>query len=147
MLGLSASWSGVIQDTASTSTLIALICARERATSFGLSRGGLQAEPRPLVVYTSAHSHSSVAKAALLAGFGRDNIRLVPHDASYAMHPDALASAIDADCRSGARPCAVVATAGSTTSTAFDPLGAIGRIASDHTMWFHVDAAMAGSAM
>jgi aromatic-L-amino-acid decarboxylase len=147
MLGLSAAWSGVIQDTASTSTLIALICARERTTAFGLTRGGLQAEPRPLVVYTSAHSHSSVNKAALLAGFGRDNIRLIAHDASYAMRPDALAAAIDADRRDGLRPCAVVATAGSTTSTAFDPLDAIGRIAAEHTLWFHVDAAMAGSAM
>src|SRR5262245_8075958 len=87
MLGLSAAWSGVIQDTASTSTLIALICARERATAFSLTRGGLQAEPRPLVVYTSAHSHSPVAKAALLAGFGRDNIRLVEHDGADAMRP------------------------------------------------------------
>jgi aromatic-L-amino-acid/L-tryptophan decarboxylase len=147
MLGLSASWSGVIQDTASTSTLIALICARERATGFGLTRGGLQAEAQPLVVYTSAQSHSSVAKAALLAGFGRDNIRLIAHDASYAMRPDALAAAVDADRRAGARPCAVVATAGSTTSTAFDPLDAIGRLAAEHGLWFHVDAAMAGSAM
>jgi aromatic-L-amino-acid/L-tryptophan decarboxylase len=147
MLGLSAAWSGVIQDTASTSTLIALICARERATAFALSRGGLQAEARPLVVYTSAHSHSSVAKAALLAGFGRDNIRLVAHDDSYAMRPEALSSAVDGDRRNGALPCAVVATAGSTTSTAFDPLDAIGRIAADRTLWFHVDAAMAGSAM
>jgi len=147
MLGLSAAWSGVIQDTASTSTLIALICARERTTAFGLTRGGLQAESRPLIVYTSAHSHSSVAKAALLAGFGRDNIRIVPHDNAYAMRPEALAAAIDADCRDGAVPCAVVATAGSTTSTAFDPLEAIGATAGDRTLWFHVDAAMAGSAM
>jgi len=147
MLGLSDAWSGVIQDTASTSTLIALICARERATAFSLTRGGLQAEPRPLVVYTSAHSHSSVAKAALLAGFGRDNIRIVAHDNAYAMQPDALAAAIAADRQRGALPCAVVATAGSTTSTAFDPLAAIGSVAAPHGLWFHVDAAMAGSAM
>jgi aromatic-L-amino-acid/L-tryptophan decarboxylase len=147
MLGLSDVWSGVIEDTASTSTLIALICARERSTAFGLTRGGLQSEPRPLTVYTSAHSHSSVAKAALLAGFGRDNIRVVAHDAAYAMRPDALAAAIDADCRDGALPCAVVATAGSTTSTAFDPLDAIGGVIADRGLWLHVDAAMAGSAM
>ena len=147
MLGLSVEWSGVIQDTASTSSLIALICARERATAFSLTRGGLQAEPRPLIVYTSAHSHSSVAKAALLAGFGRDNIRMIAHDAAYAMQPDALAAAIDADVQRGALPCAVVATAGSTTSTAFDPLAAIGAIAAARRLWFHVDAAMAGSAM
>jgi len=147
MLGLPNMWSGVIQDTASTSTLIALICARERATAFSLTRGGLQAEPRPLIVYTSAHSHSSVAKAALLAGFGRDNIRIVAHDNAYAMRPDALAAAIDGDLQRGALPCAVVATAGSTTSTAFDPLAAIGGVAATHRVWFHVDAAMAGSAM
>src|SRR5437867_1577848 len=85
MLGLSDAWNGVIQDTASTSTLVALMCARERATGYALSRGGLQTEPQPLVVYTSAHSHSSVDKAALLAGFGRDNVHVVPHDADYAM--------------------------------------------------------------
>jgi aromatic-L-amino-acid decarboxylase len=148
MLGLSDGWSGVIQDTASTSTLLALICARERTTAFSASRGGLQAESSPLIVYTSAHSHSSVDKAALLAGFGRANIRVVPHDATtYAMRPEALASAIESDRRAGARPCAIVATAGSTTSTAFDPLDAIGRIASAHGVWLHVDAAMAGSAM
>src|SRR5580704_9834145 len=80
MLGLSAAWSGVIQDTASTSTMIALMCARERTTGYGSNRGGLQAEPQPLIVYTSAHSHSSVDKAALLAGFGRANVRVIPHD-------------------------------------------------------------------
>jgi aromatic-L-amino-acid decarboxylase len=147
MLGLSSAWSGVIEDTASTSTLIALICARERATNYGLSRGGLQAESQPLVIYTTAHSHSSVDKAALLAGFGRDNIRIVPHDAAYAMEPDALTQAITADRRAGATPCAVVATAGSTTCTAFDPIDAIAQAAAPHRLWLHVDAAMAGSAM
>ena len=147
MLGLSEAWSGVIEDTASTSTFIALVCARERTTIYGLSRGGLQAETQPLIVYTSAHSHSSVDKAALLAGFGRQNIRVVPHDAQFAMRPDALAEAIDADRRAGATPCAIVATSGSTTSTAFDPIGAISRIAARHHLWLHVDAAMAGSAM
>src|SRR5580698_2978145 len=121
MTGLSDAWSGVIHDTASTCTLVALICARERATNYSLSRGGLQAEKQPLVVYASAHSHSSVDKAALLAGFGRYNVRVVPHDANYAMRPEVLADAIAADLRAGATPCAVVATAGSTTSTALDP--------------------------
>jgi aromatic-L-amino-acid decarboxylase len=147
MLGLSEAWSGVIQDTASTSTLVALMCARERTTGYALSRGGLQTEPRPLVVYTSAHSHSSVDKAALLAGFGRDNVHVVPHDAHYAMRPDALEAAIDADRRRGAKPCAVVATVGTTTSTALDPIEAIARIGEPHGLWIHVDAAMAGSAM
>jgi aromatic-L-amino-acid decarboxylase len=147
MLGLSGAWSGVIQDTASTTTLIALICARERTTAYGSNRGGLQAESQPLIVYTSAHSHSSVDKAALLAGFGRQNIRVVAHDARYAMQPEALADAIAADLRAGARPCAIVATSGSTASTALDPIGAIASIAAQHGLWMHVDAAMAGSAM
>jgi aromatic-L-amino-acid decarboxylase len=147
MVGLSAGWSGVIQDTASTSTLIALICARERTTGYSLARGGLQAEPKPLVVYTSAHSHSSVDKAALLAGFGRQNIRVVPHDGNHAMRPDALAAAIDQDLRHGATPCAVVATTGSTTCTALDPIDAISAVTERHRIWLHVDAAMAGSAM
>ena len=147
MVGLSDAWSGVIQDTASTSTMIALICARERATDYGASRGGLQAEPQPLIVYSSAHSHSSVDKAALLAGFGRANVRVIAHDANYAMRPDALAEAIAADLRAGAKPCAIVATSGSTASTALDPIGAIAAIAAQRGLWLHVDAAMAGSAM
>ena len=90
MVGLSDAWSGVIQDTASTANLLALLCARERATNFSLARGGLQGEPKPLVVYASSQSHSSVEKAALLAGFGRDNVRMVPHDDAFAMRPEAL---------------------------------------------------------
>jgi aromatic-L-amino-acid decarboxylase len=147
MLGLSEAWSGVINDTASTSTLVALLCARERATGYGLSRGGLQAEAAPLVVYTTAHGHSSVEKAALLAGFGRDNVRIVPHDTAFAMRPYALDALIQADLATGRRPCAVVATTGTTTSTALDPLAAIARLTRQHGLWLHVDAAMAGSAM
>src|SRR5215212_8775145 len=97
MLALSEAWSGVIQDTASTSTLVALLCARERASKYSLARGGLQGEAHPLVIYVSSHSHSSVEKAALLAGFGRANLHLVAHDESYALKPDALAEAIRAD--------------------------------------------------
>jgi aromatic-L-amino-acid decarboxylase len=85
MIGLSDAWSGVIQDTASTSTLVALLCAREKATRFALDRGGLQGEEKALVVYTSSHAHSSVEKAALLAGFGRANVRRLPVDEKYAL--------------------------------------------------------------
>ncbi len=147
MVGLSAGWSGVIQDTASTSSLVALLCARERTTRYGLNQGGLQGESQPLVVYVSAHSHSSVSKAALLAGFGRDNVRIVAHDDKYGMRPDALEHAIAADCDDGRVPCAVVATVGSTTTTAVDPVAAIARVATARDLWLHVDAAMAGSAM
>ena len=147
MLGLSDHWSGVISDTASTSTLVALLCARERATGYSLARGGWQDERTPLVVYTSAHSHSSVEKAALLAGFGKSHVRTVPHDTANAMRPESLAQMIQQDLASGRKPCAVVATTGTTTSTALDPLAAIARVTQPHGLWLHVDAAMAGSAM
>ncbi|MBO0367618.1 aspartate aminotransferase family protein [Pseudomonas putida] len=147
LLGLSTQWSGVIQDTASTSTLVALICARERASDFALTRGGLQGQPKPLIVYASAHAHSSVDKAALLAGFGRENIRLIATDEQFAMQPAALQAAIEADLAAGNQPCAIVATTGTTTTTALDPLAAIGAISQAHQLWLHVDSAMAGSAM
>jgi glutamate/tyrosine decarboxylase-like PLP-dependent enzyme len=147
MVGLSPAWSGVIQDTASTSTLLALLCAREKTSGYSLARGGLQAEAAPLVVYASAHGHSSVEKAALLAGFGRENVRLIAHDDRWAMRPEALEAAIATDLAAGRRPCAVVATTGTTTTTAVDPLSTIGPIARARGLWLHVDAAMAGSAM
>ena len=146
-IGLSGVWQGVIHDTASTATLVALLCARERSTGFGLARGGMQAEPHPLVVYASAQSHSSVDKAALLAGFGRENVHLVPCDAAHAMLPDALDLAMRADRDAGRVPCAVVATTGTTATTAFDPIDAIVAVARTHGAWVHVDGAMAGSAM
>jgi len=147
MLGLSPAWSGVIQDTASTSTLVALICARERATNYALARGGLQAEPRTPRVYVSAHAHSSVDKGALLAGFGRENLRLIPFDDRYAMRADALADMVAADIANGDLPSAIVATVGTTATTAVDPVAEIAEVARRHGIWLHVDAAMAGSAM
>lgn len=147
MVGLSDAWKGVIQDTASTSTLVALLCARERASNFSLARGGLQGETQPLVIYVSEHSHSSVEKAALLAGFGRLNLHVVAADENFAMKPEALDDAIRSDRENGYTPCAVAATIGTTASTALDPLEAIAEIARRNNVWLHVDAAMAGSAM
>ena len=147
MLGLSEGWSGVIQDTASTATLVALICARERTSDHGAARGGLQASEQPLVVYASSQSHSSVEKAALLAGFGRANLRIVAVDEAYGMRAQALRAAIATDRAQGHAPCAVVATVGSTATTAIDPLEQIAGIAREQGVWLHVDAAMAGSAM
>ncbi len=147
MLGLSPAWSGVLADTASTSTLVALLCARERATEFSLDRGGLREAPRPLTVYTSEQSHSSVEKAALLAGYGRHHLRLVACGADLGMDPAALAQALAADAAAGRQPCAIVATAGATAATAFDPIAAIAALARQYHCWLHVDAAMAGSAM
>jgi aromatic-L-amino-acid decarboxylase len=147
MMGLSPEWGGVIQDTASTSTLVALLCAREKATKYGLDRGGLQGEGHPLIVYVTAHSHSSVEKAALLAGFGRTNLRVVAHDRDYAMSVNGLRDAVERDIAAGAIPAAIVATTGTTITTALDPVAAIAEVARAHGIWLHVDAAMAGSAM
>jgi len=147
MLGLSGAWSGVIQDTASTGALVALICARERITSHVATRGGLQSEEKPLVVYASSQSHSSVDKAALMAGFGRTYVRSVPVDERFSMRADALAQMVQSDIANGLLPCAVVATTGSTATTACDPLAAIAKVAQEHRLWMHVDAALAGSAM
>jgi aromatic-L-amino-acid/L-tryptophan decarboxylase len=112
-----------------------------------LNRGGLQAEERPLIVYVSSQSHSSVEKAALLAGFGRTNVRMIPYDAAYALRPAELDATIRRDLRVGLKPCAIVATTGTTTSTALDPIASIAEIAREHGLWLHVDAAMAGAAM
>ncbi len=147
MLGLSPAWSGVIQDTASTASLVALMCARERVTNYGAARGGLQSEPAPLIVYGSKHAHSSIEKAALLSGFGRDNVRLIATDAGHALRAEALSQAIESDLAAGRRPCAIVASIGTTSTTALDPLEAIAAIARRHGIWLHVDAALAGSAM
>src|SRR5262249_52895333 len=97
--------------------------------------------------YTSDQSHSSVEKAAILAGFGKAHLRLIAHDPEYALNPDALEGAIRRDVAEGRQPCAVVATTGTTTSTALDPVPAIAALAREYGMWLHVDAAMAGSAM
>ena len=148
LVGLSDAWEGCIQDTASTATLTALLIARERASDYALDRGGLQGEAAPLIVYTTDEAHSSVTKAALLAGFGRDNLRHVDMDpATRSMRPDALAAQIERDLAAGRVPAAIVASSGSTGVTAFDPLEPIGEIANRHGIWLHVDAAMAGSAM
>ncbi|MDR2697029.1 MAG: aspartate aminotransferase family protein, partial [Holophagales bacterium] len=147
MLSLSASFSGVIQDTASTATFCALLCARERATRFSQNRGGLQAEPSPLVVYASDQAHSSIPKAALLAGFGRDHLRLLSTDDEHALRMDLLEDAIQADIHAGRRPCALVAAIGTTATTALDPLEAMAELAARYDMWLHVDAALAGTAM
>src|SRR6266704_705099 len=97
LTALPASWKGVIQDTASSACLVALLAARERATGYSEARGGLQAESAPLTVYSTEHAHSSIAKAVALAGFGRDNLRLVDvNPVTYALRPEALAAALEA---------------------------------------------------
>jgi aromatic-L-amino-acid decarboxylase len=147
MVGLPDEFSGVIHDTASSATLCALLCARERATGFAKQGAGLQAGAPALRVYASAQAHSSVEKAALLAGYGRDHLRLVDTDDAHALRLDLLADAIERDRAAGLRPCALVATVGTTASTALDPVAGMADLAARHGLWLHVDAALAGTAM
>jgi aromatic-L-amino-acid decarboxylase len=147
LVGLPRTFTGVIQDTASTATLVALLCARERTTGFGQRRGGMQAEPSALTVYYSEEAHSSVEKGALMAGFGAENLRRIETDEVFALRPERLAHAIETDLGQGKRPCAIVAGIGTTATTAFDPLHAMLALAKKYGLWLHVDAAMAGSAM
>lgn len=147
MLDLPATFTGVIQDTASSATLCALICARERTTGHEQVRKGLQTADAPLVVYASDQAHSSIEKATLLAGFGKEYLRLIPTDDAHALRVDLLQKAIEDDLQAGLRPCAIVAAVGTTATTAVDPLRAIAELAEKHKLWLHVDAAMAGSAM
>ncbi|MEM7275683.1 MAG: pyridoxal-dependent decarboxylase, partial [Actinomycetota bacterium] len=147
LTGLSAAWSGTIHDTASTACLVALLTARERATGHSLAGGGMAAVDRPPVAYTTEQAHSSVRKAALLAGYGADNLRVVAVDQHHAMDPAALAEAMAADVADGRIPAAVVVTVGTTGTTAIDPVAELVAVAEEHGAWVHVDAAMAGTAM
>jgi aromatic-L-amino-acid/L-tryptophan decarboxylase len=143
MIGLPEGFSGVIQDTASTATLCALLTARERATGFEANESGLG---RTLTVYASEEAHSSVDKGVRIAGYGRANRRRIPTDDRFALVPEKLEEAIVRDRDAGLVPACVVATAGTTSSGAVDPLKAIGEICRRHGVWLHVDAAWAGTA-
>ena len=148
LTGLSDAWHGTIQDTASTACLVAMLSARERASGYSQGTGGLQNYAQPLVVYATDQAHSSVPKAVLLAGFGRDNLRMVStNPVTYAMDPEALNRAMQQDVAAGRKPAAVIAAVGSTGVTAMDPIGAIVQTAAEFGAWVHVDAAMAGSAL
>ena len=143
-LGLPTAWFGMITDTASTSTLVALAAARE-AAGISARDDGLAGKP-PLVLYCSEEAHSSVDKAAIMLGIGRSGVRRIPSDDMFRMRVDALETAIDEDRRAGRLPFAVVATVGTTSATAVDPVSAIAEVCGRHGLWLHVDAAYAGSA-
>jgi len=149
MLGLPAKFKssgpggGVIQDTASSASLCALLSARERATGFRTNETGCDGR---LVAYASTEAHSSIEKAVKIAGIGREKLRLIDVDENLALRPDALAAQIKKDRQSGLVPGFVCATVGTTSSSAMDPVAEIGRICSGEGLWLHVDAAMAGTA-
>lgn len=134
---------GVIQDTASSSALCALLAARERTTKFASNERGCDAK---LIAYTSSQAHSSIEKAVKIAGLGSTNLRLIDVDARFAMKSEALRAQIEKDRAAGQVPCFVCATVGTTSSMAFDPVREIGKICREHSIWLHVDAAMAGPA-
>jgi len=149
MLGLPTSFlsyskgGGVIQDTASSATLCALLAAREKISSNEMNEEGCD---RSLVCYTSAQAHSSLEKAVKIAGIGRKNLRLIEVNENFAMRPAALRQAIETDVKAGKKPFFAMATVGSTSSNALDPLAEIGAICREFSLWFHVDSAMAGTA-
>ena len=145
MIGLPEGFSGVIQDTASSATLCAILAARERATGHAANRRGVSGEDR-LRVYTSVESHSSVEKAVRIAGLGSENLRAIPVDENGGMRSDELAAALDRDAADGARPILVVATLGTTGASGFDRLDAVGELCRRHRAMLHVDAAWAGTA-
>ena len=138
-----SSGGGVIQDTASSATLCAVLAARERATNFASNREGCRGK---LVAYTSSQAHSSVEKAIQIAGIGQENLRLVDVDEKFAMKSSALAAAIEKDKQAGITPFFVCATVGTTSSNAIDPVPQIGEICRRENIWLHVDAAMSGTA-
>ena len=138
-----SSGGGVIQDTASSAALCALLAARERATDFAVNEHGGDGR---LVAYASDQAHSSIEKAVKIAGIGRKNLRLIEVDDNFAMRSDLLAGQIDEDLQDGRIPFFVAATVGTTSSNGIDPLLEIGRICRANDIWLHVDGAMAGTA-
>ncbi len=134
---------GVIQDTASSATLSALLAGRERATKYQSNKKGVNGR---LVAYASNQAHSSIEKAIKIAGIGSQNLRYIDVDENFSMIPEILAAQIDLDLEAGYTPCFVNANVGSTSSNAMDPLQEIGEICARRNIWFHVDAAMSGTA-
>lgn len=146
MTGLPPDFTGVIQDTASTATLCALLSAREKVSTFRINRSGFRGDEH-FRIYCSTETHSSIDKAVRIAGFGDINLVKVEVDDALALNPEALEEAISDDLQKGKHPLCVIATIGTTGTMAIDPLKKIARIAQVHDLWLHVDAAYAGSAL
>ena len=146
LIGLPDYFEGVIQDTASTATLAAIITARERITGFSVNNNGANSAGI-LRVYCSEQAHSSVEKAVKICGIGKKNLIKIPVKEDFSIDPEKLGEAIKSDKINGFIPCCVVVTIGTTGTTAVDPLRAIGEICRENDIWLHVDAAMAGTAL
>ncbi|HEY5123978.1 MAG TPA: aminotransferase class V-fold PLP-dependent enzyme [Ignavibacteria bacterium] len=146
MIGLPKYFSGVIQDTASTSTLAAIICARENFTRFKINNDGFD-DYKFLRVYCSTETHSSIEKAVKIAGIGKKNLVKIEIDSEFRMKPESLEKTILKDISKGYKPLCVLATLGTTGSTSVDPIKEIGEICKNYNLWLHIDAAYAGSAL
>jgi aromatic-L-amino-acid decarboxylase len=146
MLDLPKDFTGVIQDSSSSSTLVALLTAREAHTHYGINKSGFEGKGK-FRVYTSEQAHSSVDKGVKIAGFGIENLVKIEVDDSFAIIPDALESAIKNDLEAGYIPLCVVSTIGTTSSTAVDPVRAIGEICAKYKCWHHIDASYSGAAL
>ncbi len=146
MLGLSKSFTGVIQDTASTATLCAILTARERKSGYQINERGFSNEEN-FVVYSSQEIHSSIDKGVKIAGLGLNNLRKIDVDENFAMKPAHLRQVIHEDIKQGLTPLCVVSAIGTTSSTAIDPIDEIADICLEHAIWHHVDAAYAGTAL
>ena len=147
LLGLPDGLFGLINDTASTSTLCALAAARQAQSDLRIREHGMTGRDLPrLRYYTSSEAHSSVEKAGIVLGFGQEGCRRIPIDNAFRMDVTALRAAIETDIAAGHRPVAVVATVGTTSSTSVDPVATIAAVCAQHRLWLHVDAAYAGSA-
>jgi len=146
LIKLPKNFEGVIQDSASTSTLAAILTAREKATGFRINDEGTVNSPG-LRVYCSEQTHSSIEKAVKISGIGRKNLVKIPVRKDFTMDVQKLREAVENDKKAGFMPCCVIATMGTTGTTAIDPLKPIGRICAENGIWFHVDAAMGGTAL
>ncbi|TSA23817.1 MAG: aspartate aminotransferase family protein [Bacteroidetes bacterium] len=146
MLGLPGPFTGVIQDTASSSTLVAILTAREHRSGYEINRRGFGPADR-FRVYTSTQGHSSIDKDVKIAGIGIENLVKVEVDETFAMIPSRLEMAIQEDITEGFVPLCVISTIGTTSSTAIDPIGEISRICRKYSVWHHVDASYAGTAL
>jgi len=146
MIGLPESFTGVIQDTASTATLCSLLMAREQVSNFRINEQGFS-QNAEYAIYCSEEAHSSIEKAIKIAGFGRKALRKIPVDENFALIPSKLREAIITDLKNGVVPACVVAALGTTGSTAVDPLDEIGDICEEYDIWYHIDAAFSGTAL
>jgi len=145
-LGLPPAFTGVIQDSSSSSTLVSILTAREQHSDYAINQQGFSGAEK-FRVYTSSQAHSSVDKAVKIAGIGIENLIKIEVDDAFAMIPAQLEAAIQEDIRRGFKPLCVVSTIGTTSSTAIDPIGAIGLICKKYNCWHHIDASYTGTAL